>query len=141
MSAAPDPAELPPVSSLDEQVSRMLRRSERLTWVIVAVLVAMLAGGWYLFRLQQATDQRVNAQQSAATSQIDARVRKDTASICGFMKIIGTVQVPASATLILVQWVESARVAYYGHGCAPALPPPSPELRAEAARYHVELTR
>ena len=136
-----DPPSLPSVSSLDAQAARTLRRSERLTWVIVAALVAMLAGGWYLFRLQQATDQRVNAQQAAATSQIDARVRKDVASICGFMKIIGTVQVPPAATVILVQWVESARVAYYGHGCAPALPPPSPELRAQAARYHVELTR
>ena len=136
-----DPPSLPSVSSLDAQAARTLRRSERLTWAIVAALVAMLAGGWYLFRLQQATDQRVNAQQAAATSQIDARVRKDVASICGFMKIIGTVQVPSAATVILVQWVESARVAYYGYGCAPALPPPSPELRAQAARYHVELAR
>ena len=137
----PQIPELPPVSSLDGQAAKTLRRSERVTWVIVGVLVVMLAAGWLLFQQQQATERRVNAQQSAATSQIDERVRKDVASICGFMKIIGAVQVPPAGSKILVQWVESARVAYYGHGCVPPLPPPSPALKEKAARYGVTLAR
>lgn len=130
MSSDQDTPDLPPVSSLDGQAARSLRRSERATVLIVVLLVACLAGMGWLFR-----------QQDGATSRVDARVRQDVASICGFMKIIGTVQVPPAGSKILVQWVESARVAYYGHGCAPPLPPPSAELRAKAARYGVELTR
>lgn len=126
----PETPELPPVSSLDDRLKRTLRRSERLTWVIVSVLVVLLGGMGLLFW-----------QQSETTHQIDERVHRDVASICGFMKIIGTVQVPPAASLILVQWVESARVAYYGHGCVPALAPPSPGLRTAAAKYRVPLSR
>jgi hypothetical protein len=130
VSAGHNTPELPPVSSLDKQAARTLRHSERVTALIVVLLLLCLGALGYLFH-----------DQAGATSRIDARVRQDVASICGFMKIIGTVQIPPAGSKILVQWVESARVAYYGHGCTPALPPPSGELRAKAAQYGVHLAR
>jgi hypothetical protein len=136
--------DLPPVSSLDGQASRTLRYSERMITAVVVLLVLCLGALGYLYQQKSAQTDQLQAlgrQQAGETARIDARVRRDVASICGFMKIVGTAQIPPKASPILVQWVESARVAYYGHGCAVPLPPPSPELRAKAAQYSVKLTR
>jgi len=144
MSADPGIPDLPPVSSLDGQAERTLRRSERLVWGIVVMLVLCLVGVGYLYQQEAAATaqlQRLEREQAAVTALVDARVRRDVASICGFMKIIGTVQIPPNGSKILVQWVESARVAYYGHGCVPGLAGPSPALRAAAGRFHVQLAR
>lgn len=144
------PEELPPVSSLDHSAAKAIRHSENIMKLLLGVALALtflsLGTVGYLLNRQADTNQKVQyllGQQTLEQQHIDARVHQDVVSICQFMRVVSSIPAPplAKASKLGVQIIESAREAYYGHSCTPALPPPSALLLQDAAAFGVQLTR
>lgn len=145
MTAAAAPR---PVTDVDRELRRTIRSVYRTRWVIVAAVVAVLAGAvaclgvLYGSQRMQVTQQRDQiAQQHAQIVQQERQLQ----SSCEFFRPLTglPVTVPPNGkppAALGVQIIAGARIAYDGQGCG-HMPPPSPSLVTWARHYRIPVVR